>query len=94
MEDYATKCIFVKFVPIISTFTENRNTSEETYHGLAICRHTTEHSSSSNRIIVSKVLKDTNIILGVYSILPVTLVRTKCRRNYGFHIFCFCINCV
>jgi hypothetical protein len=31
-------------------------------------------------------VQNTNIILGVRSILPVTLVRTKCRRNYVFHI--------
>ena len=65
MEDYATKYKSVKFAPIISTFSEKRNTSEETYHGLVIYRHTSEHPTASNRITVSKVLKDTNIILGV-----------------------------
>jgi hypothetical protein len=71
----------MNFVPIIFTFSENRNTSEETYHGLVIYGHTSEHSPSSNRITVSKVLKDTNIyvIICVRSIISVTLVRTECR---------------
>jgi hypothetical protein len=65
MEHYATKYKFVKFVPINSTFSENRNTSEETYHGLVIYRHTSGHTTSSNRITASKALKDTNMIPGV-----------------------------
>jgi len=55
----------VNFVPINSTFSEKRNTSEKTYYDLVIYRHTSEHSTSSNRITVNKVLKDTHIILCV-----------------------------